>query len=96
MFKTWDKHDRKDAWVILYLMQQGMARPFYDPLVAGNMDIQELSNTYHQISLARIHCQHSPLNHYLIFTLQCSKLEKTSENVFRIGPIIGIYARCLA
>jgi transposase len=74
MFKTWDKHDRKDARVILYLMQQGMAQPFYDPLVAGTMDIQELSNTYHQISLARTRCQHSLLNHYL--TLYFPEMER--------------------
>ena len=74
LYKTWDKHDRKDARVILYLMQQGMMSPFYDPLVAGTMDIQELSNTYHQVSLARTRCQHSLLNHYL--TLYFPELER--------------------
>ncbi len=53
LFKSWDKHDRKDARVILYLMHQGMMRSFYDPLVENTIDIQELSNAYHQISLAR-------------------------------------------
>ncbi len=33
LFNTWDKNDRKDAAVILYLMQQGLMRPFYDPLI---------------------------------------------------------------
>jgi len=65
MFNSWDKHDRKDARVIMYLMQQGMMQPFHDPLRAGLMDLQELSNTYYQISLARTRCQHSLLNHYL-------------------------------
>ncbi|HIE54938.1 MAG TPA: IS110 family transposase [Chromatiaceae bacterium] len=74
LFKTWDKHDRKDARVILYLMQRGMMQPFYDPLVAGTMDIQELSKTYHQISLARTRCQHSVLNHYL--TLYFPEMER--------------------
>lgn len=78
LFKTWDKHDRKDARVILYLMQQGMIQPFYDPLVAGTMDIQELSNTYHQISLARTRCQHSLLNHYL--TLYFPEMERYFHN----------------
>lgn len=32
LFNTWDKNDRKDAGVILYLMQQGLMLPFYDPL----------------------------------------------------------------
>ena len=76
--KGWDKHDGKDAGVILYLLQQGMVQPFYDPLVAGAMDIQELSNTYHQISLARTRCQHSLLNHYL--TLYFPEMERYLHN----------------
>lgn len=28
LFKTWDKHDRKDASVISYLMEQGLSTPF--------------------------------------------------------------------
>ncbi len=78
LFKTWDKHDRKDASVILYLMQQGMMQPFYDPLVVGMMDIQELSNTYHQVSLARTRCQHSLINHYL--TLYFPEMERYFHN----------------
>ncbi len=74
LFKTWDKHDRKDARLILYLMQQGMVRPFYDPLVESTMDIQELSNIYHQISLSRTRIQHSLLNHYL--TLYFPEMER--------------------
>ena len=78
LFNSWDKHDRKDAKVILYLLQQGVVRPFYDPLVAGAMDLQELSNTYHQISLARTRCQHSLLNHYL--TLYFPEMERYYHN----------------
>lgn len=78
LFKTWDKHDRKDACVILYMMQQGMMQPFYDPLVANMMDIQELSNTYHQVSLARTRAQHSLLNHYL--TLYFPEMERYFHN----------------
>ncbi len=53
LFNTWDKNDRKDSKVILYLMQQGIMNPYYDPLRENTFDIQEISNTYHQISLAR-------------------------------------------
>lgn len=74
LFGTWDKNDRKDASVILYLMQQGLMQPFHDPLVNQFMDIQELSNTYHQISIARTRCQHSLVNHYL--TLYFPEMEK--------------------
>lgn len=45
LYKTWDKHDRKDARVILYLLEQGMTLPFHDPLVQGHMDIQYLSSS---------------------------------------------------
>ncbi|NRA89273.1 MAG: transposase [Rhizobiales bacterium] len=65
LYKTWDKHDRKDAQVILYLLEQQISEPFYDPLLEGNMDTQEICNTYQQISLARSRCWHSLLNHYL-------------------------------
>lgn len=65
LFTSWDKHNRRDTTVILYLLQHGLTSPFEDPLRAGYLDIQELSNTYHQIALARSGCQHSLMNHYL-------------------------------
>lgn len=65
LYNSWDKHDRKDARVILYLLEQGMTRPFNDPLRAGYLDVQELANTYHQIAKARSRCLHSLMNHYL-------------------------------
>jgi len=79
LFKTWDKHDRKDARLILYLMQQGMVRSFYDPLIESTMDIQELSNTYHQISLSRTRIRHSLVNHYL--TLYFPEMERYLHNI---------------
>ncbi len=78
LYHTWDKHDRKDATVILYLLQQGMSHLFYDPLVENIMDIQEVSNTYHQISLARSRCYHSLINHYL--TLYFPEIERYYHN----------------
>lgn len=74
LFETWDKNDRKDARVILYLMQQGLIEPFHDPLVNNFMDVQELSNTYHQIVSTRTRCQHSLVNHY--FTLYFPEVER--------------------
>ncbi len=78
MFNSWDKNDRKDANVIMYLLCHGLGKPFYDPLVNDTMDIQELSNTYYQISLARSKCYHSLLNHYL--TLYFPEMEKYNHN----------------
>jgi len=65
LHNTWDKNDRKDANVVLYLMKQGIAEPFHDPLVHGVMDIQELSNTYHQLQKARTRLLNSLFNHYV-------------------------------
>lgn len=65
LFNSWDKNDRKDARVIMYLLAQGLTKPFHDPLVHGHMHLQELANTYHQISLAKSRLYHSLLNHYL-------------------------------
>lgn len=65
IFNSWDKHDRKDARVILYLMEHGLTAPFHDPLLSGNHDLQEISNTYQQIVQARSRCYHSLVNHYI-------------------------------
>ena len=65
LFNSWDKHDRKDAEVILYLLEHNLAAPFQDPLVSGYFDLQELSNTYRQISLTLARCYHSLVNHAL-------------------------------
>jgi len=65
LFNSWDKNDRKDARVIMYLLTQGLTEPFHDPLVHSHMHLQELANTYLQISLAKSRLYHSLLNHYL-------------------------------
>ena len=65
LYQTWDKNDRKYTKVILYLLNQGISRPFYDPLVNKTIDIQELSNTYHQVTIARTRCLDSLVNHKL-------------------------------
>ena len=55
-----------------------MGQPFYDPLIEGSMDAQEICNTYQQISLARSRCWHSLLNHYL--TLYFPEIERFCHN----------------
>ena len=42
-----------------------MVQTYYDPLIAGTHDLQELANTYFQITLARMRLQHSLLLHYI-------------------------------
>ncbi len=65
LHNSWDKNDPKDAQVILHLMKTGITQYFYDPVVEGTNDIQEISNTHFQISLRKVKLQHSLLNHYL-------------------------------
>lgn len=65
LHNSWDKNDPKDAQVILHLMKTGVTQYFYDPVIEGTNDIQELSNTHFQISLRKTKVQHSLLNHFL-------------------------------
>ena len=65
LFNSWDKNDPKDAAVILDLLKQGKVLRYYDPMVAGIHDLQEISKTYMQVTLARTRLQHSILTHFL-------------------------------
>jgi transposase len=65
LFNSWDKNDPKDAAVILDLLKQGKTLRYYDPVIEGIHDIQELAKTYVQVSLARTRLQHSLLTHFL-------------------------------
>ncbi len=64
-YNSWDKNDPKDAAVILDLLKQGKILRYYDSMLAGIHDLQELSKTYMQIALARTRLYHSLLTHYL-------------------------------
>ncbi len=74
MYQTWDKHDKKDTNVILHLLKSGFTQIYHDPLIHNLNDIQELSNTYHQVSKRKTRIQHSIKNHY--FTLYFPEAEK--------------------
>ncbi|MEA3197227.1 MAG: hypothetical protein QOF32_1279 [Gammaproteobacteria bacterium] len=65
MYNTWDKNDPKDAQVILQLMKTGTTQRYLDPLVTGHQDLQELANTYQQVSLRKVRLQHSIVTHHL-------------------------------
>ena len=80
LYNSWDKHDRKDTQVILYLLEHNLTAPFHDPLVSGSFNLQELSNTYRQISLARSRCHHSLVNHALpLFFPEMERYPHTSR-----------------
>ena len=65
LHNTWDKNDPKDAQVMVHLLRNNISTVFHDPVLRGNNDLQELSNSHFQISLKKTKLQHSILNHYL-------------------------------
>ena len=64
MHNSWDKNDPKDAQVILHLLKTGLAQTWHDPVVNGVNDVQELSKTHFQVTLARVRVWHTLRNHY--------------------------------
>jgi hypothetical protein len=74
MNNSWDKSDPKDAQVILHLFRTGLSQIWCDPLVSGTNDAQELSNTHHQIALARTRVWRRLRNHY--FALYFPEIER--------------------
>ena len=65
LFNSWDKNDPKDAAVILDLLKQGKVQHYHDPHLAGIHNLQEISKTYAQVTLARTRLHHSILTHFL-------------------------------
>ncbi len=65
LYNSWDKNDPKDAQVILHLLKAGTTQVYYDPLENHYHDLQELANTYQQISLWKVRLHHSIVTHYL-------------------------------
>ena len=41
------------------------AQRYLDPLVTGHQDLQEVANTYQQVSLRKVRLQHSLVTHHL-------------------------------
>lgn len=65
LYNSWDKNDPKDAQVILHLLKTGGTQIYHDPFVNGYNDLQELSNTYRQISLRKTRIYHTIVTHFL-------------------------------
>ena len=65
LHNSWDKNDPKDAQVILHMLRNGLIQHYHDPLEHGLNDFQELSKTYHQVSLEKTRTLHRLLTHYL-------------------------------
>lgn len=81
MFTYWDKNDPKDTQVLLELLKQGVTMRYVDPLIAGWHDIQEVSKTYWQVTLARTRVQHSLLTHFLpLYWPEFARFWRTSRS----------------
>src|SRR5829696_6446780 len=65
LHNSWDKNDPKDAQVILHLLRNGTTQRYLDPVVTGHQDLQEMANTYQQVSLRKVRLQHSLITHHL-------------------------------
>ena len=65
IYNSRDKNDPKDTKVILHLLEAGITQRYYDPLIHGHHDLQELANTYSVIVFRRAQALHSLKNHYL-------------------------------
>jgi transposase len=65
LYNSWDKNDPKDAQVILHLLKTGNTQRFLDPAVVGTLDLQEVANTYRQISLRKVRLYHALVTHHL-------------------------------
>jgi len=65
LYNSWDKNDPKDAQVILHLLKTGGTQIYHDPLASGFNDLQEMANTYQQLSLRKVRLYHSIVTHFL-------------------------------
>jgi transposase len=65
LYNSWDKNDPKDAQVILHLLKTASTQRFLDPAVVGTLDLQEVANTYHQLSLRKVRLYHALVTHHL-------------------------------
>ena len=54
LHNSWDKHDAKDAQVILHMLAAGNVQRYHDPLVHGLNDWQELSKTHECSATSRV------------------------------------------
>jgi transposase len=61
----WDKNDPKDAQVMLHMLRIGATQRYYDPLMHGINDWQELSKTHEIVSKAKTEALHRLQTHYL-------------------------------
>jgi transposase len=91
MHNSWDKNDPKDAQVILHLLKTGVAQIWHDPIVSGTNDVQELSKTHFQVTLARVRVWHTLRNHY--FSLYFPEIDRfvRSDNSIWLIQLLAVF-----
>ena len=78
---SWDKNDPKDAQVILHMMEIGNEQFYYDPLMRGTNDIQELSKTHDIVSKTKTELWHRVLTHYLpLYFPEADRFHRSSRS----------------
>ena len=83
MHNSWDKNDPKDAQVILHLLKTGLTQTWHDPVVNRINDMQELSKTHCQITLARVRVWHTLRNHYLaLYFPEIDRFIRSNHNIW--------------
>lgn len=65
-YNSKDKNDKRDTQVMMYLLKSEITQTYHDPMVSHTIEMQELSNTYRNVSLRKTKLQHSIINHYLV------------------------------
>ncbi|MEO0714681.1 MAG: transposase [Pseudomonadota bacterium] len=81
MHKSWDKNDRKDAQVMLHMMQTGLTQTWHNPLVHSFNNLQELSNTHAVISKTKTEFWHRLRTHYLpLYFLEAERFAGNSRS----------------
>ncbi len=88
---SWDKNDPLDAQVILHLLKTTRTNAFHDPVVAGNNDLQELSNTHAQLSKRRTRLQNSIVNHFLAIYFPEIEPFMKSSRAHWFGKLVGVF-----
>lgn len=78
---SWDKNDPKDAQVILHMMQIGNEQHYYDPMLSGTNDLQELSKTHDIVSRSKTELWHRVLTHYLpLYFPEAERFHRSSRS----------------
>lgn len=58
-YNSKNKNDKRDTQVIMYLLKSNITQTYYDPMLHNILEMQELSNTYRNVSHRKTKLQHS-------------------------------------